>query len=259
MFQSTNACSQKHVDPGQAAERKGTFRRLPECSWVQEGSGGHVRLTLRTPPPPHPRKRPGRARRGRGGRTGGSPPSPASCASRHSRQADARSPTRLPLAPFLSVTSYIITRANQNGSDARRRGLSPSRDQMLAPPAHGPELGAGARGSRAGGRARAPTRLVPTRRRRCCGRSPSGSCERHQLRQLLQTHFTVFLQPGSRLLPWRGRGQRWKEPLWGGESSSRPSLVRTAPGPAAPPAPPRAPPAQPRSPPASTNVRLGNL
>lgn len=138
MFQSTNACSQKHVDPGQAAERKGTFRPLPQCSGVQEGSGGHVRLPLRTPRPLHPSKRPGRARRGRGGRTGGSPPSPASCPSRHSRQADACSPTRLPLAPFLSVTSYIITRANQNGSDARCRGLSPSRDQMLAPPAHGP-------------------------------------------------------------------------------------------------------------------------
>lgn len=133
MFQSTNACSQKHVDPGQAAERKGTFRPLPACCWVQQGSGGHVRLPLRIPPPPQPRKRPGCARRGRGGRTGGSPPSPASRPSRPSRQADAPSPTRLPRAPFLSVTSYIITRANQNGSDARCRGLSPRRDQMLAP------------------------------------------------------------------------------------------------------------------------------
>lgn len=57
----------------------------------------------------------------------------------HSQKADAPSPTRLPLAPFLSVTAYIITRANQNGSDARCPGPSPGQDWMLAPRAHGPQ------------------------------------------------------------------------------------------------------------------------
>lgn len=114
---------------------------------------------------------------------------------------------------------------------------------MLAPPAHGPRTRRRDARLPGAGRARAPTRFVPPRRRLCWGRSPSGSRERHQLRQLLQTHFMVSLRPGSRLLLRRGRGRGWKEPLRGGESSSGPSLARPAPGPAArPPLSARRPP-----------------
>lgn len=120
---------------------------------------------------------------------------------------------------------------------------------MLAPPAHGPRTRRRDARLPGAGRARAPTRFVPPRRRLCWGRSPSGSRERHQLRQLLQTHFMVSLRPGSWLLLRRGRGRGWKEPLRGGESSSGPSLARTAPGPAARPSPRGArPAAQPAGP-----------
>lgn len=199
------------------------LRPLPKCFWGREGSSGHVRPSPRAPGPPAPSTRASGARRGRGGRTGGSRPALPLAPPRHPTKADALSPTRLPLAPSLSVTSYIITRANQNGSDARCRGQSPGPGWMLAPKARGPRTSRRGARLRGGGRARAPPRLVPPRRRRCSCRSPSGSRERHKLRQLLQTHFMVSLQPGSRLLPRRARGRGWKEPLWGGESSSGPS------------------------------------
>lgn len=54
----------RNVDPGQAVERKGTFRPLPECSRVREEGGGQVRLSLRTPPPSHPRHARGRRPQG---------------------------------------------------------------------------------------------------------------------------------------------------------------------------------------------------
>nr|XP_058911473.1 uncharacterized protein LOC131751575 [Kogia breviceps] len=94
---------------------------------------------------------------------------------------------------------------------------------MLAPRAHSPPTRRRGAPLRAGGRARAPPRLVRPQRRRCRCRSPSGSRERHKLRQLLQTRFTGSLQPGSQPLRRPGRGRGWQEPLRGGESSSGPS------------------------------------
>lgn len=178
---------------------------------------------------------------------------------RHPTKADAPSPTRLPLAPSLSVTSYIITRANQNGSDARCQGQSPGPGWMLAPKARGPRTRRRGARLQGGGRARAPPRLVPPRRRRCSCRSPSGSRERHKLRQLLQTHFMVSLQPGAGCS--RGGAAAGAERSPSGEEKvpRGPPLARTAPGPAAPPAPLRATPAPPRSPPARANVSVGNL
>ncbi|XP_019300606.2 translation initiation factor IF-2-like [Panthera pardus] len=69
----------------------------------------------------------------------------------------------------------------------------------------------------------------------------------------------VSLQPGSRLLPRRGRGRGWKEPLRGGESSSGPSPRphRARPRRASSPSPRDArPAAQPASP---RQCQLGQL
>nr|XP_012421554.1 PREDICTED: basic proline-rich protein-like [Odobenus rosmarus divergens] len=249
----------------QARRRRGngTDRPLPECSRGREGSSGHVRPPSPTPrassPAPGSPRVPAAPAGGAEGAQVGPRPALPPAPPRHSTKADAPSPTRLPLAPSLSVTSYIITRANQNGSDARCRGPSPSPGWMLAPKARGPRTRHPGARLRGGGRARAPPRLVPPRRRRCSCRSPSGSRERHKLRQLLQTHFMVSLQPGSRLLPRRGRGRGWKEPLWGGESSSGPSPRphRARPRRASSPSPRDArPAAQPASP---RQCQLGQL
>lgn len=58
-----------------------------------------------------------------------------------------------------------------------------------------------------GGKARAPALRVPLAKALDRGRSPSGSRERHQLRQLLQTPCPVSLQPGSRHRGARAAGR----------------------------------------------------
>lgn len=139
---------------------------------------------------------------------------------------------------------------NPSESKRKRRALpgpvpQRERDQMLASPAHSPYTRH--RGARlpGGGRARAPTSLVPPRRRRCRGRSPSRSSERHQLRQLLQTHLWSPSSQGA------GCSLGGASTAVGGKPSGEekvprgPPLARTAPRPAAPPA--------------RTRVRLGNL
>lgn len=115
------------------------FGRCPSVPGVGRGAPSTSVPPAADPlPVPVRHRRAGSTRRGRGGRTGGSPPARPPAPPRHSRKADAPSPTRRPLAPFLSVTSYIITRANQNGSDARCRGPVPGRHWVLAPRAPGP-------------------------------------------------------------------------------------------------------------------------
>lgn len=227
---------------------KAPFGRCPS-SRVPEESGGQVPAPTRAPPP-------ARAR-GRGGRTGGSPPGglPPRPPARPPRAAGRRSsPTRLPLAPLLSVTSYITTRADQNGSNARGRARPPAGPGARGPRPRGPPREAPrSAASRRGEGPERRTRLVPPRRRRCRGRSPSGSRERHQLRQLLQTHFTVSFQPGSRGGSGGGAAAAAGRKPSGEEKVPRgPPSARPAPGPAAPPAPRAA-----RRP--VTGGRLGNL
>lgn len=93
-----------------------------------------------------------------------------------------------PLAPLLSVASYIIARADPNGSGARAAGAAGQRCSSPEPEGLPTQL---PRDGKKG-----PTR--PLAKALGCGRSPSGSRERHQLRQLLQTPCPVSLQPRSR-------------------------------------------------------------
>ncbi|XP_069424139.1 uncharacterized protein [Ovis canadensis] len=120
-------------------EETARFGRCPSVPGVGRGAPSTSVPPAADPlPVPGRRRRAGSTRRGRGGRTGGSPPARPPAPPRHSRKAGAPSPTRRPLAPFLSVTSYIITRANQNGSGARGRGPVPGRRWVPAPRAPGP-------------------------------------------------------------------------------------------------------------------------
>lgn len=133
----------------------------------------------------------------------------------------------LPIAPQLSVASYIIAPADPNGSGARAAGAARQRCSLPEPeglptqlPGDGGERPPSARPAR------------PLSKALDRGRSPSGSRERHQLRQLLQTPCPVSLQPGSRRRGGAGAA---------GRAGKRASGEEKVPG-----DPPVARPAQPR-------------
>ncbi|CAI9177866.1 unnamed protein product [Rangifer tarandus platyrhynchus] len=229
----------------QARRREGncTFRPLPECSRGREGSAEHVRPPGRRPPSsPRPRWRAGSTRRGRGGRTGGSPPARPPAPPRHSRKADAPSPTRRPLAPFLSVTSYIITRANQNGSDARCRGPAPGCHWMLAPRAPGPRTRRQSARLRGKGQSAASARPssekalplpVPVRKPRASQTASASSNTFHGL--------PPAGEPAA--------GAAGPRPGLAGAPPGRRKFLRALPSPALRPAPPRLQPLSARRPP----------
>lgn len=97
----------------------------------------------------------------------------------------------LPIAPLLSVASYIIAPADPNGSGARAAGAARQRCSLPEPeglPTQLPGEGRKAPSAR-------PARPLAKALDR--GRSPSGSRERHQLRQLLQTPCPALSSPGA--------------------------------------------------------------
>ena len=206
-----------------------------------------------------PRWRAGCTRRERGGRTGGSPPAQPLAPPRHSRKADAPSPTRRPLAPFLSVTSYIITQANQNGSDARCRAPALGRHWMLA------SRGPSPRTRRRGARLRAgegPERRLGSS---LLGEGAAAAGPRQEAASV--TNCVSFFKhiswaPSSQGAGCSGGGAAagaGRSPSGEEKVPRGPPLARAAPGPAAPPAPLGATPAHPRSLPARPDGRLGNL
>lgn len=124
-----------------------------------------------------------------------------------------------PLAPLLSVASYIIARADPNGSGVRAPGQRCSSPEPQGLPTQLP---------RDGGKARAPAPRVPSRRRSVCGRSPSGSRERHQLRQLLQTPCPVSPQPRSRHRGARAAGRAGRRVSGEDKVPGDPPVARSA-------------------------------
>lgn len=131
----------------------------------------------------------------------------------------------LPIAPLLSVASYIIAPADPNGSGARAARAARQRCSLPEPEGLPTQLPG------EGGKAPSARPARPLAKALDRGRSPSGSRERHQLRQLLQTPCPVSLQPGSRR---RGAGAA-------GRAGKRASGEEKVPG-----DPPVARPAQPR-------------
>ncbi|XP_072828503.1 uncharacterized protein [Vicugna pacos] len=155
-------------------------------------------------------------------------------------------PTRRPLAPFLSVTSYIITRANQNGSDARCRGPAPGRHWMLASQAPGPPTRRRDARLRAG---EGPERRLGSS---LLGEGAAAAAAGPRQEAASVTNCVSFFEHVSWAPSSQGAGcSRGGAAARAGGSPSReekvppgPPLVRAAPGPAAPPAPLRATPAR---------------
>lgn len=124
-----------------------------------------------------------------------------------------------PLAPLLSVASYIIARADPNGSGARAAG-----QRCSSPEPPGASHAAPTR--RGKGPSACPTR--PLAKALGCGRSPSGSRERHQLRQLLQTPCPVSLQPRSRHRGARAAGRAGRRVSGEDKVPGDPPVARSA-------------------------------
>ncbi|XP_072594236.1 uncharacterized protein [Vulpes vulpes] len=231
---STRACAGRRRGDG-------TFRPLPERSRGREERGGHVPR----PGPPGPRA-PGPPQAPAGGAEGAQvgPARPASRLRPPPTRAAAPSPPRLPLAPSLSVTSYIITRAHHNGSDARCRGPSPAPERCSRPEPAAPELGARARGSGAG---EGPERR-PGSSLLAGGAAPAGP--RQEAASVTNcVSFSKHISrspcsPGA-AAPEAGPRPGLERAPRGGESSSGPSPRPHGARPPAPPAPLRAPPASP--------------
>ncbi|XP_042095013.1 collagen alpha-1(I) chain-like [Ovis aries] len=220
----------------------GTFRPLPECPRGRQGSAEHVRPRGRRPPS-SPRSPPARGQHPQGARRAhrwvpaARPPAPP----RHSRKAGAPSPTRRPLAPFLSVTSYIITRANRNGSGARGRGPVPGRRWVPAPRAPGPR--ARRRSARLRGEGQSAASARPSSQKALPLPGPRQEAASVTNCVSFFKHVSRAPPAGEPPLGQPGRGPGWLEPPRGGESCS-------GPGRAAPPGPRRA---------ARPDGRLGNL
>jgi hypothetical protein len=135
----------------------------------------------------------------------------------------------LPIAPLLSVASYIIAPADPNGSGARAARAARQRCSLPEPEGLPTQLpGEGGKGPerppRASPRKGARSWPVPFRKPRA---SPTASAS---------SNTVPCLSPAREPSPrGRGREPRWQACLGGGESSRGPS--RSPPGPAAPPAP----------------------
>lgn len=130
--------------------------------------------------------------------------------------------TAFPLAPLLSVASYIIARADPNGSGARAAGAAGQRCSSPEP------QGLPTRLPRQGGQGPSTRPTRPLAKALGRARSPSGSCERHQLRQLLQTLCPVSLQPGSRRHGARAAGRAGRRVSGEDKVPGDPPVARSA-------------------------------
>lgn len=123
----------------------------------------------------------------------------------------------LPIAPLLSVASYIIAPADPNGSGARAAGAARQRCSLPEPEGLPTQLpGEGGKGPerppRASPRKGARSWPVPFRKPRA---SPTASAS---------SNTVPCLSPAREPPPrGRGRGPRWQARLGGGESSRGPS------------------------------------
>lgn len=161
-----------------------------------------------------------RGGQGRGGQ-GWSPTRPSRRAVAH-RWVPAALAAAFPLAPLLSVASYIIARADPNGSGARAAGAAGQRCSSPEPEGLPTQL------PRDGGKGPSACPTRPLAKALGCGRSPSGSRERHQLRQLLQTPCPVSLQPRSRHRGARAAGRAGRRVSGEDKVPGDPPVARSA-------------------------------
>lgn len=214
---------------------KAPFGRCPSSRAREEG-GGQVLAPLRAPPPA---RAGGAAGGAEGAQVGPRPRPPAPPATRGR-------PTRLPLAPLLSVTSYVITRADPHASNARSRAR---------PPAAGPAAGApqptaprtkrpGAR-LPGGGRAVAATRPVPSSEKALLWPVPARKPRASPTASASSNTFHGLLPAREPAAPVAG-----PRPRPGGSPPERRKFLGAPPPPAPRPVPPRPPPRRAARPPA---------
>lgn len=158
---------------------------------------------------------------GRGGQ--GWSPAPTPEARGGAQVGPRRSRRRVPARPSaLRGILYNSPSRSKRKRGARCRGR---RAEVLKPRVRGAPHAAPMRGVGEGPSA-GPTRPLAKALGR--SRSPSGSCERHQLRQLLQTPCPVSLQPGSRRRGARAAGRAGRRDSGEDKVPGDPPVARSA-------------------------------